>query len=631
MLTKFILFLFFQSILLANYSTQALIILDDESNPIKKFSALELKKHLSLLLNEEVLISSTYLNKKADYIFYIGVEPRNILFKKKQSNYIINGNEIYLFGEDSIRKNEKTLLDTIVNMINKVGTLFSVYDFLYNELNVRWIKPGDDGIIYKKIKKLNLNDKSFSWNSDYSFRILRNDIWDYDKFINKLKMEKYTPKELQFSQEEVEKINTEDLLWKRRMKLQISSQPTYGHSFTKYWEKYGDKHPEWFALGENGERGINGFSQLEPSRQKFCVSNISLQNEIVNNWKKEYEKNGKSIYRAGVNDSRGYCTCDSCKLLDSEDHIHNEFQEKSKTDRYVYFWNSLLKKAKEFNPNSKITVYVYSDYRYPPEDLKISDDIIVGFVPKFSDLPEEINSDLIEWEKKGLTETFLRPNDFNDDIGLPMGHEKYIFDKLKVFKNKKLLGVDYDNAYNFNDWNFEGISKYVLLQAFNYPHKSFEEIENEYYEIFGTSKNDIKKYYKFWQEKFESKRLPVISTNGGFEGRKTMYKNLEKFYQLEDFTKTNEILQNSLKNADSENIKKIIENIIISNNHAKLIFETFSQKEEFTKNYKKLTEYRMKHKENLSLCWPQVFNTEERLNNNDYLKKVFSKILDNFE
>jgi hypothetical protein len=631
MLTKFILFLFFQSILLANYSSQALIILDDESNPIKKFSALELKKHLSLLLNEEVLISSTYLNKKANYIFYVGIEPENILSKKQQSNYIIKGNEIYLFGDDYIQELRKTPLDTIVNMRNKVGTLFSVYDFLYNELKVRWIKPGDDGIIYNKIEKLNLNEKSFSWNSDYSFRILRNDIWDYNKFVNKLKMDKYTPKELQFSKEKVEEINTEDLLWKRRMKLQISSKPTYGHAFTEYWEKYGDKHPEWFALGENGKRGSNGFSRLEASRQKFCVSNISLQNEIVNNWKKDYKENGKSIYKSGINDSRGYCTCDSCKLLDSKDHEHEDFQEKAKTDRYVYFWNSLIKKAKEFNLDAKITAYAYSDYRYPPQNISLSNDIILGFVPNFSDLPDKMKLELNEWDKKGLGELFLRPNDFNDDIGLPMGHEKYIFDKLKVFKDRNLLGVDYDNAYSFNDWNLEGISRYILVQAFNNPEKEFEVIEDEYYEIFGPSKDDIKKYYKYWQENFHNKRLSSIEKAGGFHGRKYLYENINLYFSTKDFEYTNQILENALKNPNSKEIKEIIVNMIISNNHAKLIFQTFYQKNNSNDNYKKLIDYRIKYREKLSLCWPQVFNTEERLNNNDYLEKIFSKILDNFE
>ena len=628
-----LLFLFFISFLYSknmDYSHEAIIVIEESSNDINVFAAQELQKHLELILKQKILFKTNEDLNKFKYIFYIGsISKKN--YHKDESNYIIEDNNIYLFGEDYIVKKENTPFLTSLNMRNKVGTLFSVYDFLYNELGIRWIKSGNEGIIYKNEENLYLNNKSFSWNSNYDFTILRNDIWDYEKFINKLKMDRYTPKELQFSQNEVKTKEKEDLLWKRRMKLDSSLKPNYGHAFTKYWDKYGSEHPEWFALGENGKRGVNGFPKLEVSRQKFCVSNIFLQDEIVNNWKKDYEKNGNNIYNASINDSRGYCTCNSCKLLDSEDNKHDDFQEKAKTERYVYFWNSLLKKAKEFNPNAKLIAYAYSDYRYPPEKIMLSDSIILGFVPQFNDLANETKKDLEGWKEKGLKEVFLRPNDFNDDIGLPMGHEKFLFEKFKVFKDTKILGIDHDSAYSFNDWNFEGIGRYILIQSFNNPNKSFEEIENEYYEIYGSSKNDIKEYYKYWRDNFENKRLPFIKKAGGFEGRKFLYENLKEFYSLKDFGNTNKILENALENADSENIKKLIEDMIISNNHAKLIFETFSQKEDFKINNKKLLDYRIKFKDNLSLCWAQVFNTEERLNNNDYLKKIYSKVLDNFE
>ena len=627
----FFFFFFLPLFLFANYPYNALIILDEKSDDIKKFAAYELKKHLSLILNEDIIINSKYINQNSKYIFFIGIKPENLALDIKQSNYIIKKNKVYLFGIDEISKLEKTPLDTVLNMRNKVGTLFSVYDFLYNELGVTWLKPSDEGIIYKTVNNLDLKDNSYYWNSNYDFTVLRNDIWNYEKFIRKLKMDRFTPKELQFTKKEVKNIEIEDLLWKRRMKLQITSKPRYGHAFTKYWHKYGKKHPEWFALNENGERGLNGFPKLEEIRQKFCVSNIMLQDEIVSNWKKEYKKNGKNIYNASINDSRGYCTCANCKLLDSKDHVHEDFQEKAKTDRYVYFWNSLLKKAKEFNPNAKLIAYAYNDYRYPPKNINLSENVILGFVPKFNDLPSETKIDLDKWKDKGLKEIFLRPNDFNDDIGLPMGHEKYIFDKFKVFEDTNILGLDYDNAYNFNDWNLEGISRYILIQSFNNPEKNFEEIEDEYFQIFGSSKNDIRKYYKYWQKNFETKRLPTIKKSGGFHGRRFLYQNINDFYTKKDFENTNEILKSALKNVNSKKVRKIIENMIISNNHAKLIFKIYSSNVDFENNYKKLINYRIQYKENLSLCWPQVFNTEKRLNSNTYLRRIFLKILDNFE
>ncbi len=607
------------SLLFSNYSQNVTIIVDPNADFIKKFAANELKKHLELVLDKKVLISS--LKTDGKYVFYIGKTPKKNFKIDSMSNYLIEDNKVYLYGIDEIMKKKNTELETVLFMRNKVGTLFSVYDFLYNELGIRWVKPKDEGIIYKKIKNLKLINKSFSWNSNYNFTVFRNDIWRYNKLVKKLQMNKYTPKELIYSKSDVIKYMQDDLLWKRRMKLHISSKPSYGHAFRKFWNKYGEKKPEWFSLSESNKRGVEGFPLLDASRQKFCISNENLQNQIVENWRKVYTQYNRNIYNATINDSRGYCTCEFCRLHDSEDDRYKDFQKKSKTDRYIFFWNRLLEKSKKFNPDSKLIAYAYSDYRYPPTKKILKDDIILGFVPKFGDLPKEIKKDLDEWKKKGLKKVFIRPNDFNDDIGLPMGHEKYIYDRFKVFNNTNILGLDYDSSYNFDDWSFSGITRYILIQSFNNPNKSFEELENEYYKIFGSSKVYIKKYYKYWRNNFEQKRLKYIKRAAGFKGKRFLYRNLKDFFSIKDFEKTNEFLISALKNVKSTKIKKLIEDIIISNNHAKLIFEVYSQKT----NIDVLLAYRIKNKKNLSLCWPQVFITEERFNRSLY-KRIYLKL-----
>lgn len=606
------------------HSKQSIIIIDKNSDSIKKFAALELKKHLELVLNQSIPILTDLTNDSFQQIFYVGINP-NIKNQISQSNYTIDNNKIYLFGIDKIYKEENTQLETILNMKNSVGTLFSIYDFLYNELNVRWIRPGDEGIVFEVKKSFNFQNKEFSWNSNYGFTILRNDIWNYNKFVNDLNMSVYTPKELHFSKSEVRNLNNEDLLWKRRMKLHITNKPSYGHAFTKYWDKYGRTHPEWFALSESGKRGLNGYPKIDVTNQKFCITNENLQNQIVSNWKKDFKVHNQNVYNACINDMAGYCTCEYCKSHDSKDDEHKNFQEKSKSDRYIYFWNSLLNKTKDFNPNAKVIAYAYSEYRYIPKINRLENGIILGFVPRFFDTPNEIKINLDGWKDKGLSEIFLRPNDFNDDIGLPMGHEKYIYERFKIFSEMNLLGLDYDNAFNFNDWNLEGISRYILIQAFNNPNKSFEELENDYYDIFSNSKNEIKEYYQYWRKIFETKRLPFIKTAGGLENRILLYRNMDKYYASDDFDKTTAILTNALSKAESGTIKKLINKMIISNVHSKLIFETYTKKNDISK----LIDYRIKHKDELSLCWPQVFRTEVRINGN-YFKKAIYKILDNF-
>jgi len=636
MFHKLILFILFSTILLASDpSKQAIIIINKNSDHIKKFAAKELQKHLELILNQNILITTSDANTTSKYKFYIGKNKLfdNIKLKSEESLYTIDKNSIYLYGDDLIIHKHKTPLETVTDMKNKTGTLFAIYDFLYNELNVRWTEPGDQGIFYIEQKNLDLKNKKFTWYPTISFRYFRNDIWRWDKLTNeKINMYKYTPKELQPTQQYVEKKKFEELIWKRRMKQATYAKPAYGHAFTRYWDKYGKKHPEWFALGANGLRGLEGSKSHIAKRLKLCISNNDLQKEIINTWRKDFLKyKNYNIYNACINDSRGYCRCKECRALDHDlkKYPSKNFEIESKTDRYVYFWNQLITEAKKFNPKAKIIAYAYSDYRYPPKYQKLKDDIILGFVPKFTDLPQTTKKALKQWKAKGLKEVFLRPNDFNDDIGMPMGHEKYIFDRFKLFKkDTSLYGIDYDRTYTFNNWAYDGLAYYILANTINNQKRSFEDIEKEYYATFGTSSSDIEKFYQYWRNNFETRRLPFIKEYGGFGKRHKIYHDIEKFYTLEDFNITNNILNKALHHADNTYIKKRIKKIILANKHSELLF--IAIKNNTKKDYQNLISFRIKHKKDLILSWPMVFYVESKLANingvNIYIKKIIRKI-----
>jgi len=635
MLHKLLLFLLFSTYLFATqYSTEAVIILHKNSDKVKQFAAKELQEHLELILNQNILITTSDVNTTSKYKFYIGKNKLfdNIKLKSEESLYIIDKNSIYLYGDDLIIHEHKTPLETVADMKNKTGTLFAIYDFLYNELNVKWTEPGNKGIFYIEQKNLDLKNKKFSWYPIISFRYFRNDIWRWNKLTNKkINMYKYTPKELQPTQQYVEKKEFEELIWKRRMKQGTYAKPAYGHAFTRYWDKYGKNHPEWFALGANGLRGLEGSKSHIAKRLKLCISNNDLQKEIINTWHKDFLKyKNYNIYNACINDSRDYCRCKECRALDHDfkENPSKNFETESKTDRYVYFWNQLITEAKKFNPKAKIIAYAYSDYRYPPKYQQLKDDIILGFVPKFTDLPQTTKKALQQWKTKGLKEVFLRPNDFNDDIGMPMGHEKYIYDKFKVFNDLHLVGVDYDRSYNFNNWAYDGISYYILAQAINNPNKTFKEIEQEYYSTFKNAQTDIEKFYKYWRTNFEKNRLAKVDNFGGFSGRRNLYKNIEQFYTINDFIVTNQILQEALRKVNDKTVKRKIEKLIISNKHSELLFIAIKNKTK--QDYDNLIHYRINHKKELNLSWAMVFYTENRLTNIDgtniYIKKVIRKL-----
>lgn len=96
-----------------------------------KFAAEELQKHL-LLAGAPENPAQTALE------IIIGKAGEKVTLKPAESRYLLKGNKLYVWGDDTNRRN---------------GTLSGVYALLENKLNARWIFPGDDGIVISPVKK----------------------------------------------------------------------------------------------------------------------------------------------------------------------------------------------------------------------------------------------------------------------------------------------------------------------------------------------------------------------------------------------------------------------------------------------------------------------------------------------
>ena len=579
-------------------TTKALhIYISKDGDDIKQFASEELRKHLYLVTGTlpEIRKSSDTVDPTA-ISFFIGTKPpygEMKRLKPEESNYVIKNQSVYLYGDDKIEKQSSDRKKTVINKYNRTGTLFAVYDFLYNELGVRWIEPGDKGIIYKKQVLTGLSDRFYSWTPKYSFREFRMTPWKWTYLTGKkIKMHKSISKIFQYTEEEVKKRYKEEGIWLRRMKLGMHHKPNYGHAFTKYWEMYGDKHPEWFAMDRFGFRGVTIFNRIDPSRVKFCVSNKELQKEIVKNWHLEMRKD--HYYNACINDSRGYCTCTKCRALDAIE------DKGSMTDRYVYFWNALLEGIKKYDKDARLIVYAYSDYRHRPIRRNISSDITVGLVPNYTDSLHVIKSNLEGWKAAGLKEYFLRPNDFTHYMGFPAGNEKYIIDRYKIFEGNKILGIDYERNYVLSNWDINGIGQYILARKIS-SGKSFFELEDEYLNTFGNAKEEIAVYYLYWRKLFEKKHLKYIKSGKKYS-KKEIYANLSLFYSEDDFIYAAKVLDSALLKACDVRTIDRIKHMQLANEHARLIFNAIVNKNK--KSSCELYDFRKIHQKQLSLSLP---------------------------
>lgn len=603
-----------------------IISLPEKADSVKSFAAQELQMHIELMTGIKIPINDENgkIGSKS-FVIYIGqIFPGDkTALEKEEARYVIANNSAYLYGEDEIfQKSANPMQEVLNEKTSRTGTLFAVYRFLENELGVRWIQPGDKGICFDRKKNLNLSEKTFSWKPAIAMRQIRLMAWQW-KYLKE--DQKDIPEAFKITESEANKRDLAERIWLRRMGMGRHITLSYGHAFTKWWETYGKSHPEYFAMDEKGERKPWG----KPDRIKMCVSSDGLCKEIVNQWLKRYKENPEAnqIINVCENDSGGYCKCQECMKLD----VREEGEEFGKhlTDRYIWFSNKVLGEARKHYKDVRVIMYAYSVYRFPPRKEKIDPGVIIGFVPTIMASHVEIEKYYDDWAKAGAKEIFLRPNDMHVDSGLPLGFEAKMFDNFKIAVAHGIFATDYDSLHCF--WDTSGIANYTLAKGHLYPEKPFEYWENEYCSVFGEAKGDILNYYRHWRTVWEKlqerwdKVEDVKSQYGNF--RRAISLIVNNCYNEDDFNKTDIILENALKKNLTEEPRRRINELLISNRHSRLTFNCISENSNSPRNNKasledinrklnstrKLVDFRLKNKDILSVSWPMQFSLEREL------------------
>ncbi|MHB9138092.1 MAG: DUF4838 domain-containing protein, partial [Victivallaceae bacterium] len=591
------------------------------------FAASELQKHLQLIGNRPVPVKkydSANPSTKGTFTFYVGIPAPDdkTPLAKEEARRVITSAAAWSYGEDwMLKDNPKKPQAVVCEKLSRTGTLFAVYNLLEDQFGVRWICPGDSGIVYQPQTVFTLKEEQSAWKPALRQREIRSG-YGYSQNYYKNAMANM-PQGFQVSEQKFNGQAEDARIWLKRMRMGRSINLTYGHAFTDWWKKYGKDHPEYFALNEKGVR--EPLHSNQPDRIKMCVSNPDLPKAVAQEWnKKRNTDNGKIFYEtinACENDSAGYCTCPNCRKLDVEGQYSSSVlgapgkKEISMTDRYVYFSNAILAEAKKIDPQVKAVMYGYSDYEQPPVRETVNHDIIVGFVPSMLNSVADADAFYKKWQAKGVQQMFLRPNDQHCNTGLPMGFEKQMFDHFQVGLKNGIIGTDYDSLHNY--WPVSGIADYILAKAHVAPEKPFEYWENDYCSAFGPAKDDIKEYFAYWRNNIWEKRLQpnykYILGKGRYGNfRRGIMWEMKKYYNEADFDKTDAILAKAAAQKLSLQEQKRVEELILANQHARLLFEALAaSKQDKPAAAEKLLEFRLKHKDQLNISWATMFNREK--------------------
>ena len=391
------------------------------------------------------------------------------------------GDTVYLWGDDS-RNNPKSQ--------PRPGTLFAVYGFLEEVFGVKWVSPGDEGIVFeKKANACVPEDWTWSYVPPLKMGYIRTPARRELRHAKPSGRNKYLPMAMRQSAEETWQMEQDFRIWALRMKLFVKERDwEFGHAFVKWNERFIDSNPEFLALQENGERGTRDRKWNTRFWMKICVSNEAVVERIVKEWAAKGCPRHLNICQ---NDGVGlHCRCDACRALDCP--LKDEAFGVHVTDRYVNFANRIARKAMELRKDVQVCCYAYQEYRYPPRREKVAypENIVVGMVPSY----EDDGVALVEgWKKAGLQRFTLRPNFLFYHGVLPRGFERDYFGGLKKYLAAGVMGCDYDCNVRGGVTDFE---KYAVARLLSNEKTTFEQVEADFLSQYGVAAPIMKQYYQ---------------------------------------------------------------------------------------------------------------------------------------
>lgn len=513
--------------------------------------------------------------------FLIGASPNGVPAAANESRICVKGGKVYIWGDDSED-----------GRVVRRGTMSAVGGFLEDRLGVRWVWPGEDGMVFSAKKDVDLPE---GWNWRY-VQSLEQAVMRIGTAQGEVKVTGMSPESLRMNPEDARLFETNRALWTRMMRLrEVISFPT-GHAFSGWQMRYKKSHPEYLAQTDGKFRGMR-----KPAQKrwvKLCVSNRAVVDQIITNWVKA----GTSEYlNVCPNDyNRGFCRCKECRKLDV---FHYKGENLGHlTDRYVNFWNRITKAARAIRPDVKVVTYIYSLYRQPPVREKIAypENMVFGVVPLH---PDDFDSLIDGWKNVGMKRFFLRPNWLYNRAAPSRGLEKHYYDCLRRGIAAGAFGVLYDAMLIAPSVDLE---RYVLARATSDINIGFDAICDEYYSAYGVAANSVKRWHEQLRKWSERCLEDMRNMNLPEKADDSQYSALlvEHMPVVEVERELNALL--NAKKVRSERLspieKRRLDRLILRVRHDVLSLRFMQSGEDIVKlreNGRALIEFRVKHKKDL--------------------------------
>ncbi len=439
------------------------------------------------------------------------------------------GNDLYILGRES------KSFSPLSRWNNFSGTMYGVTEVLERFLGVRWLWPGALGTYVPKTNTIVVSSINETVKPRFVSRRFRyagikrsSGIVFGEKKDNQRYPEEFT--RLAFSTKEAaQQYGLALEVYLRRHRVGISESEIWpGHTFGSWWEQYGNEHPEWFSLREDGQRGplptagrARGFT--------MCVSNPELQHFLADQWDGDCTAPSKGL-KLGEADAAGdsFCKCTNCLAWDGLQpdpipaYAAHYYTPRVVSDRYARFWQEVQRLSLEKRPELKDKVFIslllyHQNFPAPQRTYDLSS-VFAKFVPyganagwyPMSDAEDQWNREQwLGWAKTGMRMMF-RPNHMNGNYVVPESCTWQIGNFMKFVYENGSMGFDFDSLRPH--WGTLGLMLYVQMRLGWDPTLDIATVRAEYFSAFGPAAEIVERYFDYWED--YARNRPHSAING---------------------------------------------------------------------------------------------------------------------
>ena len=558
---------------------RATVILPDEPLPAQEFAARELLYHVRIAAGVELpLCRESDRPAEAEFAVYVG--PCSATGKAgidvdalPPAGYVVRtfGNCLFLAGRDRDRGSIGHYWTA-----DWQGTLYAVYDFLETEMGVRWLWPGELGEYIPGRSRLAVRP------TDRSGKPRFRQAWLRPVGARGSHIPGWS------SPEAKERFHEAQKLFLIRHRFGAVENLDYGHSFGRYWRRFGKSNPEFFAqLPDGARRPLDG----DPGGNSItmCVSAPSLWKQVIADWERNSERDPEHVpYRPYVNacenDTPGMCTCARCRSWDAPHpafELHDYWgkevtpshsSERWKvapqpplSDRYARYYAEVLREARKVDPTTRVAGYAYSNYHQPPSgtDIDLSGVIILHvppmgskglWIPYTEEKSSEFRKSWDGWSRLGA-EMVFRPNLTHTGANLPVFYARQLAADFSYAADHGMVGTYFDSL--LGAWSAQGPTMYTLARIHQHPEWSTDRILDEYYAAFGPAEAGVRKYFGYW-ERHSGELAPEDIRRYEDEEKGGSFKNYvriaHRLFSPENFADARALLGNARRQAGRDEL-----------------------------------------------------------------------------